>query len=121
MAKEITVSSWRNYSVDQNSLEDLFKKHLQTDQHRLNRIEEKIDKLAEFVVQIARVEEKLEMLEASRDKMGERLGSLETKQLMTENVLGNHEKILGSLNRLFWAVITTAASGVVGAAFFIGG
>ena len=105
--------------MDQNNLEELFKKHLQTDNHRLNRIEEKIDKLAEFVVQIARVEEKLEMLEASRDKMGERLGSLETKQIMVENSLGNHEKILASLTRLFWAVITTAASGIAGSLFFL--
>ena len=107
--------------MDQNSLEELFKKHLQTDNHRLNRIEEKIDKLAEFVVQIARVEEKLEMLEASRDKMGERLGQLETKQLMVENSIGNHEKILASLTRLFWTVITTAASGIAGGIFFLGG
>lgn len=107
--------------MDQNSLEDLFKKHLQTDNHRLNRIEEKIDKLAEFVVQIARVEEKLEMLESSRDKMGERLGSLETKQIMTDNSISNHDKILASLTRLFWAVITTAASGIAGSFFFLGG
>src|SRR6056300_506286 len=105
--------------MDQSNLEELFKKHLQTDQHRLNRIEEKIDKLAEFVVQLARVEEKLEGLETSRDKMGERLGHLETKQIMTENSLGNHEKILASLTRLFWAVITTAASGIAGSLFFL--
>jgi len=75
--------------------------------------------LAEFVVQLARVEEKLEGLENSRDKMGERLGQLETKQIMTENSLGNHEKILASLTRLFWAVITTAASGIAGSLFFL--
>src|SRR5210317_1724459 len=105
--------------MDQSNLEELFKKHLQTDQHRLNRIEEKIDKLAEFVVQIARVEEKLEGLEASRDKMGERLGSLETKQIMNQNTLGNHDKTLASLTRLFWAVVTTAASGIAGGIFFL--
>jgi len=105
--------------MDADNFEELFKKHLQTDNHRLNRIEEKIDKLAEFVVQLARVEEKLEGLENSRDKMGERLGQLETKQIMTENSLGNHEKILASLTRLFWAVITTAASGIAGSLFFL--
>ena len=105
--------------MDADNFEELFKKHLQTDNHRLNRIEQKIDKLAEFVVQLARVEEKLEGLENSRDKMGERLGQLETKQIMTENSLGNHEKILASLTRLFWAVITTAASGIAGSLFFL--
>ena len=105
--------------MDADNFEELFKKHLQTDNHRLNRIEEKIDKLAEFVVQLARVEEKLEGLENSRDKMGERLGQLETKQIMTENSLGNHERILASLTRLFWAVITTAASGIAGSLFFL--
>lgn len=105
--------------MDQSNLEELFKKHLQTDQRRLDRIEEKIDKLAEFVVQLARVEEKIEGLEASRDKMGERLGTVENKQLMLENTLGNHEKIMSSLTRLFWAVLTTAASGLVGGIFFL--
>lgn len=105
--------------MDQNSLEDLFKKHLQSDQHRLNRIEEKIDKLAEFVVQLARVEEKLESLETSRDKMGERIGTLERNELFIQNNISNHEKILSSLTRLFWAVVTTAASGIAGAVFFI--
>lgn len=107
--------------MDQNNLEELFKKHLQTDQHRLNRIEEKIDKLAEFVVQLARVEEKLESLEISRDKMGQRLGAMEHQQLVMQNTLGNHEKIMSSLTRLLWTVLTTAASGVVGAVFLIGG
>lgn len=105
--------------MDQNQLENIFREHLQSDQRRLDRIEEKIDKLAEFVVQLARVEEKLESLENSRDKMGERIGQLERTQLMIENSLTNHDKILGSLTRLFWAVVTTAASGVAGAIFFV--
>lgn len=105
--------------MDPNSLEQLFEKHLKTDQHRLNRIEEKIDKLAEFVVQLARVEEKLESLETSRDKMGERIGTMERNELVLQNTISNHERILASLTRLFWAVITTAASGIVGAFFLM--
>lgn len=105
--------------MDLSSLENVFREHLQADQRRLDRIEEKIDKLSEFVVQLARVEEKIENLEHSRDKMGERLGSLENTQIMLKNSMENHEKIMSSLTRLFWAVITTAASGLVGAFFFV--
>jgi chromosome segregation ATPase len=105
--------------MDLSSLENVFREHLQADQRRLDRIEEKIDKLSEFVVQLARVEEKIESLEASRDKMGERVGNLETNQLVLKNTLENHERIMSSLTRLFWAVITTAASGLVGAFFFV--
>lgn len=103
--------------MDLSSLENVFREHLQADQRRLDRIEEKIDKLSEFVVQLARVEEKIENLEHSRDKMGERLGSLENTQIMLKNSMENHEKIMSSLTRLFWAVITTAASGIVGGLF----
>ena len=105
--------------MDLSSLENVFKEHLQADQRRLDRIEEKIDKLSEFVVQLARVEEKIENLESSRDKMGERVGNLETNQLVIKNSLENHDKILSSLTRLFWAVVTTAASGIAGAIFFV--
>jgi len=107
--------------MDLSSLENVFKEHLQADQRRLDRIEEKIDKLSEFVVQIARVEEKIESLEQSRDKMGERLGSLESNQIMLKNSMENHERIISSLTRLFWAVLTTAASGIAGSIFFLGG
>ena len=105
--------------MDLSSLENVFREHLQADQRRLDRIEEKIDKLSEFVVQLARVEEKIENLESSRDKIGERVGNLETNQLVIQNNLANHEKILSSLTRLFWAVVTTAASGIAGAIFFV--
>src|SRR5210317_786443 len=107
--------------MDLSSLENVFKEHLQADQRRLDRIEEKIDKLSEFVVQIARVEEKIESLEQSRDKMGERLGNIESTQIILKNSMENHERIISSLTRLFWAVLTTAASGIAGSIFFLGG
>ena len=107
--------------MDLSSLENIFKEHLHADQRRLDRIEEKIDKLSEFVVQIARVEEKIESLEHSRDKMGERLGNIESTQIILKNSMENHERIMSSLTRLFWAVITTAASGIAGSIFFLGG
>lgn len=105
--------------MDQNQLENIFKEHLQSDQRRLDRIEEKIDKLAEFVVQLARVEEKLESLEHSRDKMGERIGVMERNELMLQNTIQNQEKILSSLTKLFWTGMTTLVSSGIGAFFFL--
>lgn len=81
---------------------------------RLERIEEKLDKLAEAVVSLARVEEKIVSLEIRRQEMSNQIDELETIQ-------GGHEKRLSSLEapgrfleKLFWLVLPL----VIG--FFIG-
>ena len=105
--------------MERNSnLENVFREHLQGEQRRLDRIEEKIDKLSEFVVQLARVEEKIEILEYSREKMGERIGNLENNQQVMKFSLESHEQIMKSITRLFWVVLTASATGVAGAIFF---
>jgi hypothetical protein len=45
--------------MDNNEFEKIFKQHLAADQSRLDRIENKIDKLADTVIALARAEEKL--------------------------------------------------------------
>ena len=107
--------------MDQSNLENAFKEHLKTDQRRLDRIEEKIDKLSEFVVQLARVEEKIEILEYSREKMGERLGAIENIQIAIQINLDAQTRILQSITRLGWVLVTAAVTAAAGIVLFGGG
>ena len=107
--------------MDQSNLENAFKEHLKTDQRRLDRIEEKIDKLSEFVVQLARVEEKIEILEYSREKMGERLGAIENIQIAIQINLDAQTRILQGITRLGWVLVTAAVTAAAGIVLFGGG
>lgn len=107
--------------MDQSNLENAFKEHLKADQRRLDRIEEKIDKLSEFVVQLARVEEKIEILEYSREKMGERLGTIENIQIAIQINLDAQTRILQGITRLGWVLVTAAVTAAAGIVLFGGG
>jgi vacuolar-type H+-ATPase subunit E/Vma4 len=84
---------------------------------RLDRIEEKIDKLSEAIIAIARAEEKLSSLEHSNQvlierfmKYEDRLNSVEQKEALTANSVA-------SISKLFWAAVTTAVTAAVSAYF----
>lgn len=69
--------------------------------NRLQRIEEKLDKLADVVVGMARVEEKISDLETRRSESHERLNrvsarldDVETGQATTNTKLGTIEKVM---------------------------
>lgn len=76
-------------------------------EERMNRIEQKLDQLAEAVVSIARAEEKIAVLmqdtkdiKLSINKATERLQLVE---LQTQNNSGD----LRTLNKFFWLIATT--------------
>ena len=69
--------------METSNLESLLKQHLAADQSRLDRIETKIDKLSDTVVALARAEEKLFNLEASRMNI---LDTLEEHEERLDNV-----------------------------------
>ena len=79
---------------------------------RLDRIEQKIDKLSDVVVQIAKVEEKLLALENDKRLLLEKM--IKHDELLTKIIADVEatKTTVGSLNKMFWVVITTAASAV---------
>tara|TARA_Y100000052_G_C2867206_1_gene37933 strand:- start:134 stop:409 length:276 start_codon:yes stop_codon:yes gene_type:complete len=81
---------------------------------RLDRIEDKLDKLADAMVAMARAEEKLEALQNEHNKMYERVNRLSAKLDDIENGVQENSKTVQVINKLFWVAIV-AASGAIAA------
>ena len=81
---------------------------------RLDRIEAKIDKLAETVVQMARVEEKLVSMEADKKIFLDKLIKVEERIEATDKKVDETAVTVRVINRLFWIVITAVIGTVVG-------
>lgn len=86
-------------------------------QNRLDRIEEKIDKLSETVISLARAEEKLMSLERSNTlvmqtlvKVDERIDRIEDQ---TKGVISMHQNV----SKGIWAIIIGALTAGVSAFF----
>ena len=83
-----------------------------TDQ-RLERIEEKLDKLSDTVSDLARIEERMLSVFKRLDRHEKRLDDQEDDlKDLSNNVLLN-SKTSSSIERLFWVIITATASVVV--------
>lgn len=94
-----------------NALEE----HVLREDKRLDRIEAKIDKLAETVVAIARAEEKLIQLETDRHVINDRLAKHSDRLDDLEEKVDETSVTVKIVNRIFWifvaAVISAGAAG----------
>jgi hypothetical protein len=84
------------------------------DLDRLNRIEDKIDKLADYMIAIARAEEKLISLEISRHSIDKTLAdqgdAIAAMTLITTSNLAT----ITLLKKVFWIVISALITGAIG-------
>lgn len=80
---------------------------------RLDRIEEKIDKLADAVVSIARAEEKLAGLEQLNIEQHRKLQDVEDRLRIVETKVHDVEGAVGILNKIFWIAISALITGGV--------
>jgi len=87
---------------------------------RLDRIEEKIDKLADAVVSIARAEEKLAGLEQLNIEQHRKLQDLDDRLREVETKVHDVEGAVSILNKIFWIAITALITGAVAMAFWGG-
>jgi peptidoglycan hydrolase CwlO-like protein len=77
---------------------------------RLDRIEEKIDKLSEVLIAMARAEEKIQGLTEDHDKMYSRINNLSQKiDKLDEQVVKNTQTVT-TIHKLFWVVIAAATA-----------
>jgi len=81
---------------------------------RLDRIEDKLDKLADAMITMARAEEKLEALQNEHNKMYERVNRLSAKLDDIESGVLENSNTVRVINKLFWVAII-AASGAIAA------
>ena len=85
---------------------------------RLDRIEEKIDKLADAVISIARAEEKLAGLEQLNIEQHRKLQDLDDRLRLVETKVHDVEGAVGVLNKIFWIGITALITGGIAMTFW---
>ncbi len=81
---------------------------------RLVRIEQKVDKLSEALVAMARAEEKLIGLKEDHDRAFERLNRFSAKLDEIEKKVDDNVRTVQTINKLFWVAIV-AISGSIAA------
>ena len=84
----------------------------ETNAKRLDRIEEKLDKLTDAMVSMARAEEKINALKDDHDKMYERINRLSVKLDEIQFKVDENARTVNLVNKLFWVAIVAAAGAV---------
>ena len=80
---------------------------------RLDRIEEKIDRLADAMVDLARAEEKIAALAESQSHHTERLNKLSVKIDEIGAIASDNTRTVQTINKLFWVVMAVAIAAIV--------
>jgi len=86
----------------------------ENNQVRLDRIEQKLDKLAEALITIARFEEKMDAYNEYRLNSWERMNKFSEKLDNIEKKVDENAHTVTVINKLFWVAIV-AASGAIAA------
>jgi hypothetical protein len=79
---------------------------------RLERIENKMDKMAEALVTLARVEEKMENYNRYRDDSWSRMNKFSEKLDDIEKKVDENAHTVRIINKLFWVAIVAAAGAI---------
>tara|TARA_Y100000034_G_C6870277_1_gene397226 strand:+ start:116 stop:430 length:315 start_codon:yes stop_codon:yes gene_type:complete len=81
---------------------------------RINRIEEKLDKLSEAVVALARAEEKIETLTSFSKQQQEMIYGLGERLTKVEELVHANANTVGIINKIFWIIVSTSAIAITG-------
>ena len=83
-----------------------------TMESRLDKIEDKIDKLTDTMVSMARAEEKITALRGDQNKMYDRINRLSVKLDEIQFKVDENARTVALVNKLFWVAIVAAAGAV---------
>lgn len=83
-----------------------------SDEKRLDRIEEKIDRLSEAMVLIARTDEKLVAMEQKYGAQYERMNRFSLKLDDIERQVILNAQVSRNISTLFWILVTAVTGGV---------
>jgi len=84
---------------------------------RLDRIEEKIDRMSEAIIALARAEEKIQTLTSFSKQQSEQILALINRVDAVEDLVRTNASTVNIINKLFWVVIAAAATGITGMLF----
>lgn len=79
---------------------------------RLDRIEDKIDKMSEAIIHLARVEEKIADLEERREEQHDRLNRLSLKLDSIETHLASVIQKVDVLHKINWLIISAFVTAI---------
>ena len=79
-----------------------------TNAKRLDRIEEKLDKLADAMISMARAEEKITALQDDHDKMYERMNRFSQKLDIIEKKVDDNSRTVNLINKIVYAAVIAA-------------
>ena len=85
---------------------------------RISRIEEKIDRMADAIIALARAEEKIVTLADFAKQQGEQILTLINRVDKIEDLVRTNNSTVIIINKLFWIVMAATAAGIAGM-FFI--
>ena len=83
---------------------------------RLSRIEEKVDKLSDAIVSIARAEEKLIQLGTLNDVLFKKIDDMNSRMIEMEKTTAETKAFINGFNKLTWIFVSgllTAVAGIV--------
>lgn len=89
----------------------------ETQTTRLDRIEEKIDKLSDAMISLARAEEKLIAIEKNNHANFDRMNRFSQKLDNIEDKVNDNARTIGVITKSFWLVVGAVAVGAAGQYF----
>ena len=84
---------------------------------RLDRIEEKIDKMSDVIISLARAEERISTITEFGKQQGEQILALINRVDRLEILVRENAQTVNIINKLFWIVIAASATAITGMLF----
>jgi len=84
---------------------------------RLDRIEEKIDRMSDAIISLARAEEKIATMAEFGKQQGEQILALINRVDRLEMAVRDNATTVNVINKIFWIVLVAAATTITGMLF----
>ena len=84
---------------------------------RLDRIEEKIDRMSDVIISLARAEERISTMAEFGKQQGEQILTLINRVDRLEILVRENAQTVNIINKLFWIVIAGSATAITGMLF----
>ena len=87
-------------------------------QDRLTRIEEKVDKLSDAIISIARAEEKLIQLGTLTDVLFKKIEDMNTRMMEMEKSVAETKAFMNGFNKITWIFISGLLTAIAAAVVY---
>jgi hypothetical protein len=84
----------------------------ETQSDRLDRIEEKIDKMSEAIIALARAEEKIITLTSFSKQQSEQIQSVINRIDRVETLVNSNASTVNVINKIFWVILVGLISAI---------